>query len=140
MDVVADLPPDPQATEPVQMGECALHDPAVGAEPGTVFGPAAGDHRFHPKLPHETAVLVVVVPAVTEHDVRATPGLTALAPHRRNGFEQRNELGHVIAVAPSQGDSERDAGGIGDQVVLAARSTPVDRASSGLGAPFNARM
>lgn len=127
MDVVADLPPNPQAAEPVQMGECALYDPAVG------------DHRFHPKLPHETAGLIVVVPAVTEHDVRATPGPAAFTPHRRNGFEQRNELGHVIAVAPSQGDSERDAGDIGDQVVLAARSTPVDRASSGLGAPFNAR-
>jgi hypothetical protein len=30
MDVVADLPADPQSAEPVQMGERALHDPALG--------------------------------------------------------------------------------------------------------------
>lgn len=36
MDVVAYLPADPQAAEPVQVGERALHDPALGAEPGTV--------------------------------------------------------------------------------------------------------
>lgn len=35
---------------------------------------------------------------------------------------------------------ERDTGGVGDQVVLAARPAPVNGASSGLGASFNARM
>ncbi|MFE2626351.1 hypothetical protein ACFXDP_00130 [Streptomyces sp. NPDC059374] len=32
MDVVADLSADPQATEPVEVGERALHDPAFGAD------------------------------------------------------------------------------------------------------------
>jgi hypothetical protein len=82
----------------------------------------------------------VVVAAVTEHDVRAAPGPAALAPHRWNGFEQRNELGDVVAIAAGQGDGERDAGGVGDQVVLAARPAPVNRTSSRLGAPFSARM
>ena len=40
MDVVADLPTNPQAAEPVQVGEATLNDPALGAESGTVFGAA----------------------------------------------------------------------------------------------------
>lgn len=139
MDVVTDLPADPQAAEPVQVGECTLHDPALGAQPGAVLGATSCDHRLHTKGPDEAAVLVVVVAAVTEHDVWAAPGTAGLAPHRWNGFEQRNELGDVVAIAAGEGDGERDAGGVGDQVVLAARPAPVNRTSSRLRAPFSAR-
>ncbi|MET8332017.1 hypothetical protein, partial [Streptomyces sp. NPDC005181] len=31
MEVVADLPVDSQAAEPVQVGECGLHDPVLSA-------------------------------------------------------------------------------------------------------------
>lgn len=41
MDVVAYLPADPQAAEPVQMGERTLHAPALDAQAGTVLGAAA---------------------------------------------------------------------------------------------------
>lgn len=124
----------------MQVGERALHDPALGAESGAVLHAAAGDQRFHAEVPDQAAVLVVVVTAVTEHDVGAAPGLAALAPNGRYCLEQWNELGDVIAVAAGQGDGERDAGGVGDQVVLAARPSPIDRASSRLGSPFNARI
>ena len=140
MDVIADLPADAQAAEPVQMGEGAFHNPALSAEPGAVLGASAGDERLHTEAPDQATVLVMVVAAVTEHDVGAAPGSAALAPHRRYCLKQWNELGDVIAVAAGQGDGERDAGGVGDQVVLAARPAPVDRTSSRLGSPFNARM
>lgn len=84
-------------------------------------------------------VFVVVVAAVTEHDVGAVSRSAALAPYVRHCLEQWNELGDVVAVAAGQDDGERDAGGIGDQVVLTARPAPVDRTSSRLGSPFNAR-
>lgn len=43
MDVVTYLPADSQAAEPVQMGERALHYPALGAQAGAVLrAPAAG--------------------------------------------------------------------------------------------------
>lgn len=87
MDVVADFPADAQAAEPVQVGKGAFDDPALGTEAGTVFGATAGDDRFHPECPDEAAVLVVVVAAVAEDDVRPTAGPSALAPHRRDRFE-----------------------------------------------------
>lgn len=54
-------------------------------------------------------------------------------------LKQWDELGDVVAVAAVQGSGERDTRGIRDQMLLAARPAPVDGASSGLGAPFNAR-
>jgi len=92
MDVVADLPADPQAAEPVQVGERALDNPASVAEPGAVFGAAASDQRFHTEYADQAAVLVVVVAAVTEHDVGSAPRPTALAPHWRHGLKQWDEL------------------------------------------------
>ena len=118
------------------MGERALYDPALSAQAGAVLGTTASDHRLHPELPDQAAVLVVVVTPITQHHVRAAPGPGAFTPHRRHGLQQRDELGDVVAIAAGQGGGERDAGRIGDQVVLAARSAPVDRASSGLGPPL----
>jgi hypothetical protein len=77
--VVAYLPADPQAAEPVQVGERTLHDPAVGAESGSVPGAPAGDKRLYAEVPDEAAVLVVVVAAVARHHVRAVPGPAAPA-------------------------------------------------------------
>lgn len=76
-------------------------------------------------------VPVLVVAAVAEHDGGAAPESVALAPHGRHCLEQWNELGDVVAVASGEGDGERDAGGIGDQVVLGACSPSRPR-STGL--------
>jgi hypothetical protein len=65
VDVVADLPADPQAAEPVQVCKGALDDPALSAEAGAVLGATAGDQWFHAEAPDKAAVLVVVVAAVT---------------------------------------------------------------------------
>jgi hypothetical protein len=46
-----DVPADPQAAEPVQMGERALDNPALSAQSGTVLGAPPGDQRFHSEPP-----------------------------------------------------------------------------------------
>lgn len=75
-----------------------------------MLGAASGDRRPYAKGPDEAAVRVVVLTTVTEHDVRAAAGSAALAPHRWSGFQQRNELRDVVAIAVGQSDGERDAG------------------------------
>ncbi|MFJ6351760.1 hypothetical protein ACIQKB_20040 [Streptomyces sp. NPDC092046] len=40
-DVVADLPADPQVAEPVQVGECSLHEPALRARARALTGGTA---------------------------------------------------------------------------------------------------
>lgn len=106
----------------VQVGERALYNPALLAQAGAVLGAAAGDQWLHAEVPDETAVLVVVVAAITQPHVGAATGPAALAPHRWHGLQEWDELGDVVAVAAGQGGGKRNAGGIGDQVVFAAGS------------------
>ena len=68
MDLVAAVVADEQPLEVMQPGEGALDDPADSAEPGSVLGLTAGDHRCDATHADEPAVLVVVVTAVG-HDL-----------------------------------------------------------------------
>ncbi len=88
MDVVADLPANPQPAEPVQQGEGLLDDPAVHAQARAVLGAAAGDDRGDALLPHPPAVLVVVIAAVGVDLIRPLAWPATAAPHRRDGLDQ----------------------------------------------------
>jgi hypothetical protein len=116
-----------QPLEGVQPGEAALDHPAVSAEAGAVGDPAAGDPRGDAAGAQLAAVDVVVVAAVGEQLPGAPAGPAASAPDRRNGVDQRDELGDVVAVAAGEADGERDAAGVADQVVLGAGAPAVDR-------------
>ena len=70
MDVVADLPADAQAAEPVQQREGLLDDPSVHAQSGTVLDTAAGDEWPDALGTNLFAVLVVVVGTVGVDPVR----------------------------------------------------------------------
>ncbi|MGW4232469.1 hypothetical protein ACWEF9_24815 [Streptomyces sp. NPDC004980] len=51
MDVIAYLPADPQAAEPVQVDECPLHGTVLGAEAGARLGAPACDQRLYAEIP-----------------------------------------------------------------------------------------
>ncbi|GGR01360.1 hypothetical protein GCM10010280_56790 [Streptomyces pilosus] len=57
MDVIADLPADPQAAEPVQLGEGALYSPGSGAESRAMFGAASRDQRLEAEREKSSASL-----------------------------------------------------------------------------------
>jgi hypothetical protein len=62
----------------------------------------AGDHWPDAALPDQSPVLVVVIASVGHHAVRASTWLAGLAAHRRDGVQQRQQLGDVVAVAAGQ--------------------------------------
>src|SRR5512143_4304125 len=113
--------------ESVQPGEATLDHPALAAQPGAVGSPAAGDPRRDATAAELAAVGVVVVAAVGEQLPRAAAGSAPPSADRRHGVEQRDQLGDVVAVAAGEGDRQRDATGIADQVVLAAGPAAIDR-------------
>lgn len=61
VDVVADFPADAQAAEPVQPGDGAFDDPALGAEAGAMRCAASGDDGGDATGADLLAVAVVVV-------------------------------------------------------------------------------
>jgi len=120
----------------VEPGEGAFDDPAVASESGAVAGVTAGDQRFDAAAPDEATVFVVVVAAVGEHGVRSAAWPAGTAANRRDAVEQREQLGDVVAVRGRERPGERQAAAVYEDVVLAARTAPVDRAGADLRAPF----
>ena len=136
MGLVAAVGADKQTASVVQPGEGALDDPTVATKSGAVLGLAACDQRPGPALAHETAVLVVVVAAVGDDAVGTAPRPAGATANRRHTVEQLEQLRDVVAVAAGERPSERDAAAVYEEMLLAAAAAPVDRARTGLGAPF----
>jgi hypothetical protein len=90
---------------------------------GTVGHPAAGDPGGDAAGAELAAVLVVVIATVGEQ----LPRSAASAADRRHGVDQGDQLGDVVTVAAGEGDRQRDAAGVADQVVLGAGAAVVDR-------------
>lgn len=110
----------PESSEVVQVGEAALDDPALRAEPGAVFDAAAGDGGLDPAGPEQAAVLVVVVAAVGQDEVGLLPRAADLAGDRGGvqEIEQRQQLGDVVFVAAGQRDRQGDPRRVDEEVVL----------------------
>src|SRR5919107_1273782 len=99
MDVGSTLRAQPEFLEGVQPGDGAFDVPAVAAQPGSVAGAAAGDVRGDAPLAEQAAVLVVVVAAVGVDTPGPVGGPAAGAADARDGVEQGQQLGDVVAVA-----------------------------------------
>src|SRR3954462_11541140 len=124
----------------MEPGEGALDDPAHLAEARAVLCLAACDHGLDAALAHESAVLVVVVAAVSDHAVGAPPGSADGAADGRHFVEQRDQLGDVVAIPARDRERERDPAGVDQEMVFRSRSAPVNRARARFGAPFFAWM
>ena len=136
VDVAAAVVADEQSFELVQPGEGALDDPAGAAEPGAVFGLAAGDLGLDRTLPEQPAVLVVVVAAVGDHPLGPAARAADAAADRRHTVDERDQLRDVVAVAAGDRPGERDPGRVDQEVVLRPCSSAINRARARRGAPF----
>lgn len=83
MDVVADLPADPQAAETSADGRTRAPRPRVVCPGGTGARCRGGRSRSPAsrEAPDQTTVLVVFVAAVAPHHVRTAPGSASLSPY-----------------------------------------------------------
>ena len=120
MDLGVALVAGSEAPEVVQVSKAALHDPALTSEARAVRCSTTGDDGRDAKSAQQPAVLVVVIATVGEQPV----GLLAWAadlPGDRPAvevFDQRDQLGDIVAVPAGQADRQRDAAGVDEQVVL----------------------
>jgi hypothetical protein len=101
-----------------------------------VFCSASGDLGFDPAISDESAVLVVVVAAISAHPVGATARPSDQAAYRWHSVDQRDQLGDIVAVAAGESPGERDSGRVYEKVMLRPASASINRARARFGAPF----
>ena len=100
---------------------------------------STGNQGADAASPQRPTVAVVVVTAVGHQHRRSLAESAALASHGRDLIDQRQQLSDVVSVATGQADRQRNAPRIADEVVLAARSCPIDRTCAGCLPPLRAR-
>jgi len=133
------LVPNPQAAELVQPTDCSFHHPAKDAQPAAVFGVALGDAGFDPSFGQLLPVRPGVICPVCEDFPGASCGVTDLPSDRRDRIDQRDQLRHIVAVAPREANGKRNAFRIRDEVVLGAAFPAIHGAGTGTFAPPTAR-
>jgi hypothetical protein len=78
----------------------------------------------------------VVVASIGDHAVGSTARPANKAAYRGHGFEERDQLGNVVAVRAGEREGERDPCLVDEEMVLGAGTAPIDRARARFGAPF----
>lgn len=138
MDVGAPFPSDAESFEAVEPGERALNDPSVDTQAAAVGCATSSDGGDDPAGPDLVTVDVVVVAAVGEEGLWFASWPAGPAPDGRDGVEEGQKLGDVVAVAAGEDDRERCAVSVGDQVMLGANASSVDWGRARVEPPFSA--
>jgi hypothetical protein len=102
------------------VSEAALDDPALAPEAGAMRCSTAGDDGCDADGAQQPTVLVVVIATVSEEPVRLLAWPSDLACDRPavEVFDQRQQLGDVVAVPAGEADRQRDAARVDEQMVL----------------------
>lgn len=98
-----------------------------------------GSLQLDPTLLELILVLLRAVGPVALDDGRTLDRATELALHRRDGVHQRHQLRDIVSVGAGEQGCQRQACGVGDDVMFGACFSAVYRAWACLRAPFIAR-
>jgi hypothetical protein len=114
----------PEAREPCQG---ALDDPAMAAEALAALDAAPGDPRGDAPSSGGLAAAREVVALVGVELGRPPARAAGAVPDRRHRVDQRGEAPAVVLVRRAEGESERDAVRVGEDVALGAGLAAVGR-------------
>jgi hypothetical protein len=139
VDLQQPLIPDAQPTELVQPGERALHDPTILTQAAAMRRAALGQHGGDAAPPQGAAVRGGIVGTITTEAVRSPARASWLAPHGRDGLDQRYQLGDIMRVRPRCEGGQGDALGFRDEVMFAPQLPSIRRIRARLRPPKIAR-
>src|SRR5713226_2123155 len=114
-----------ESAKPMQPSDGALHHPAGLAQAAAVRGPAPCDLGLDTQGQERRTMRVGIVSTVSLHQLGLSPRSTALASNGRDGLNQRQQLGHVVAIGLGQNDRERNALRVDEEVMLRAGTTAI---------------
>jgi hypothetical protein len=133
--VVAVLLMGDERAEAAEPGMCPLDLPSVSTEAVVAFDAASDNARGDAAAAAVVVTPTMVVALVGVQLARTAPRAPWPAPHRRH----RAEFDRVVMVGWGEGQTERCAVAVDDEVALGARLAAVDRAPPGAEAPLFAR-
>jgi len=139
MDVVANVVACAQPLELMEQRLGLLGHITNHPQPAAVRDAASGQVRADGAATQRDAVRLAVVGAVGVKCIGAATRPADLAPDRRHGVHQRQELRHVVAIGPGERGRQRRAPRIGEQVMLRAVLAAVHGAGAGFFPPRTAR-
>lgn len=139
MDVVAAFVADAESAELVQPADGAFHDPAMLAQAAAMRSVALRQNRLDATFSQAATMRLGVVRAVALHALRLAARASWFAAHWGNRFHQRFELRDIVRVGAGQRGGERNAVGVGDQMMLAASFAAIRGVSARFFPPCSAR-
>jgi hypothetical protein len=139
MNVCAAFVANPQAPELVQPTDRPFHDPPEDAQATAVLGVPLGEAGLDPSLIQLLPVRIRVVRPIAEDFYGTFHRVTDLSGDGRDGIDQRDQLGHVVAVAPRKPNGQWNAFRIRDEVMFRPAFPAIHGAGTGTFAPPTAR-
>lgn len=139
VNIIASFIANAQAAKLVQPAQRALDDPARFAQAAAMGPPFTGQPVGNALAAQPVMVCGAAIGAVSLHQVRPLTGAAWFAAHWWDRHQQRLELTTVMDVGCSHLDAQRNALGIGEKMMFAARFAAVGRVRPRLEPPKTAR-
>lgn len=118
MNIATAIEANAKPTEIVEPQVSSFNHPAVFAQTGAMFSSAPCDHRPDATITQALAMYVRVVAAIGVNAFRLAQRSATRAPDRRDGIDQRQQLGDVVTVRAGQYHADRHPVCVYEDVVL----------------------
>jgi hypothetical protein len=130
---------DAQPAKLMQPCERPFYHPPLHSKPTAMWHTALGQYGRDPTGTQAVAVWFGVIAAIAVDALGLTTRATPLPPDRRDGFDERYELGDIVRVRAGQDHGKRNPLGLGDDVVLAPQLPSIRWIRARLRPPKTAR-
>jgi hypothetical protein len=139
VDAGATFVPHVKAAKLMEPRQRALDDPARPAEATPMRGPALRQLRLDAAAVEGVAVRLRIIAAVALHESRLPQRSTGAPAQCRNAIDERQQLGHVVAVRRREARDNRNPVGVGKNMMFRPGLTAIGRVRSSFFPPRNAR-
>jgi len=97
-----------------------LHDPPRATQATAMHCPAPGQHGGDPSRAQFLPMGLRIIATVPLDAAWPTSGASTLTPHGRNGFQQGQQLGHIVLMRPGHQGRQGNPLTIGEPMMLTA--------------------
>ena len=128
-----------EATKPMEPRQRPFDDPPRAAQPTAVWGATLGELAGDAAPMQRLAMRLRIVAAIALNEIGPPSRSARAAAQRREGVDQGQQLGDVVAIGGRQLRDERNPSGVGEKVMFRPLLAAIGRVRSSFFPPRNAR-